>query len=61
MTRKRALKALYESYGQQFDSYMEFKKYLLENTGNHQFIWYDARNGESMIKRRYQKISTLLL
>jgi hypothetical protein len=43
MTGKRALEALYESYGQQFDLYMDFKKYLLENTGNHQFIWYDAR------------------
>jgi hypothetical protein len=54
MTGKRALEALYESYGQQFDSYMDFKKYLLENTGNHQFIWYDARNRESTIEGRYQ-------
>jgi hypothetical protein len=54
MTGKRALEALYESYGQQFDSYTDFKKYLLENTGNHQFIWYDARNGESTIEGRYQ-------
>jgi hypothetical protein len=34
MTGKRALKVLYESYRQQFDSYMDFKKYLLKNTGD---------------------------
>jgi hypothetical protein len=54
MTRKRALEALCESYRQQFDLYTDFKKYLLENTGNHQFIWYDARNRESTIEGRYQ-------
>jgi hypothetical protein len=54
ITGKRALEALYESYGQQFDTYTDFKKYLLENTANYQFIWDDARNGESTIEGRYQ-------
>jgi hypothetical protein len=54
MTGKRALEALYESYGQLFDSYNDFKKYLLGNTGNHQFIWFNARNGAATIDGRYQ-------
>jgi hypothetical protein len=36
-----------------FDSYVDFKKYLLENTGDHQFVWYDARNGSATIEGRY--------
>jgi hypothetical protein len=54
MTRKQALKALYESYGQLFDSYNNFKKYLLGNTGNYQFIWFNARNGVVTIDGWYQ-------
>jgi hypothetical protein len=54
MTGKRALKVLYESYGQQYDSYTDFRKYLLENTSNHQFIWYDARNESSTVEKRYK-------
>jgi hypothetical protein len=54
MTGERALMALYKSYGQMFDSYNDFKKYLLGNTGNHQFIWFNARNGATSIDGRYQ-------
>jgi hypothetical protein len=59
MTGERALMALYKSYGQMFDSYNDFKKYLLENTGNHQFIWFNARNGATSIDRRYQIMKCL--
>jgi hypothetical protein len=40
----RVINSLYESYGQsKFDTYNDFKKYLLENTKDHQFIWYDRQ------------------
>jgi hypothetical protein len=54
MIRKWALEALYESYGQLFNSYNNFKKYLLGNTGNHQFIWFNARNAAAIIDGQYQ-------
>ena len=38
---KNALEALYNSYGQAFDNYNEFKKYILTNTGDHKFIYYN--------------------
>jgi hypothetical protein len=53
MNAQNAIKALYESYGQMFDSYTQFKKYLLEHTGNYQFIHYDAKNGGQSISSRY--------
>jgi hypothetical protein len=53
MTTKRALVALYESYGQLFDSYEQFKKFLLENSANHAFLWYDARNSTTTVDGRY--------
>jgi hypothetical protein len=37
-----------------FDSYTDFKKYLLENTGNHNFVYYDARNGATTLDERYK-------
>jgi hypothetical protein len=54
MTSKPAVEALYNSYGQMFDSYTDFKKHLIQNTGDHQFIWYDARNGAPTIEGRYK-------
>jgi hypothetical protein len=42
-----------------FDSYNDFKKYLLGNTGNHQFIWYNTRNSATTINSWYQIIKCL--
>lgn len=53
MPTKAALVALYESYGQLFDSYADFKQFLLSNTGNHCFVLYNARNGTATIEGRY--------
>lgn len=56
MEGQRALNALYESYGQRFDNYTAFKKYLLENTGDHQFIFYNRAGGKGAgtVENRYQ-------
>jgi hypothetical protein len=54
MTSKPAIEALYNSYRQMFDSYTDFKKYLLENTGDHCFVFYDARNGATSLDERYK-------
>lgn len=34
------LKALYQSYGQMFDSFNAFKNFILSKLGNHKFIYY---------------------
>jgi hypothetical protein len=52
MTSKPTIEALYNSYGQMFDSYTDFKKYLLEHTGDHCFVFYDARNGATSLDER---------
>jgi hypothetical protein len=36
------------------DLYTDFKKYLLENTGDHCFVFYDARNGATSLDERYK-------
>ena len=38
---KRSIEALYESFGLNYGTYAEFERYLMENTENHQFIFYD--------------------
>lgn len=53
MGTENALKALYESYGMFFNSFNEFKNYLLKNTGSYQFIHFDARNTSSNIAEKY--------
>jgi hypothetical protein len=40
-TTKANLEALFNSYGQIFENYNAFKDFLLENTGNYNFIMYD--------------------
>lgn len=53
MASKIAIKALYESYGQMFESESAFKKYLFEHTGNHCFVLYNARSPTPTIEGRY--------
>ena len=38
---KNALEAIYNSFGQRFDSLQEFKDYLYKNTGNYNFVFVD--------------------
>jgi hypothetical protein len=49
---ERSLKALYESYGQMFNDYNTFKKWLMDNTGEHKFIWYNRK--ENKKENRYK-------
>ena len=53
MTAEPALKGLYESFGQMFDSFNEFRKYLFANTGDHSFLLFDARIGGTTVAERY--------
>ena len=56
MPSEPALKALYASYGQMFDSYNVFKKHVMTETGNYKFILYDARNGTATVEGRYKTL-----
>lgn len=51
---ERALKALYECYGQRFDSYNLFKKFMMDNTGNYSFIFFDSRNNSEKLEDQYK-------
>jgi len=35
------LESLFQSYGQQFDRYNDFKDYVIENTGDYRFIYHN--------------------
>ena len=50
---KVALEALYNSYGQKFENYNDFKKYVMENTGNHKFIYYKKKSEEKDLNKLY--------
>lgn len=41
---KRSIDALYESFGQKFETVDKFKKYLLENTKDYNFILYNRKD-----------------
>ena len=43
MQGKLVIQALYEAYGQAFDSLLEFKRYLFDNTGHYSFIYFDSQ------------------
>lgn len=54
MPSKNAMNALYEGFGQMFDSYEAFKTFYLEAVGKkHHFLIYDVRNGGTTIESRY--------
>lgn len=45
-TTERSLKACYESFGAFFKTFDEFRKFLIEHTSDHAFIWYIANSSE---------------
>ncbi len=47
-----SLKALHQSYGQSFETFHDFKNYVMHNTGNYKFIWFD--NTESDPSEQYK-------
>lgn len=48
------LKALYQSYGQLFNNFNEFKNYVMQNLGNYKFIYYDKRHVNQDIDETYR-------
>ncbi len=52
-TTKRSIEALYESFGAFFDNYVAFSKYILDNTGDYQFVWYIANSSAESIDDIY--------
>lgn len=44
-----SLMALYNSYGQHFESFNHFRKFLMKNIGNHKFVYYKKN-----CKNKYQ-------
>lgn len=58
---ERSLKSLYESYGQYFKTLQDFKTYIMKNTGDYKFIWYDRKNKKYSIMRCPKKIPKFCL
>lgn len=46
LTTERSLKAAYDSFGSYFKNFDEFRKYVIDNTGNYQFIYYEANSSK---------------
>lgn len=52
---KSNLESLYESFGQRFDSYKEFKNYIIQNLSeNYRFIYYDKNTTEKNLEDIFQ-------
>ena len=50
LSTKNSIEAAYESYGQKFESYTDFKNFLLENTKDRNFIFYNKLDNEKPYK-----------
>ena len=58
----RSLEAAYESYGQNYDTFKEFKNFLLESTGDYKFIVRDNKDASNFqIMRAPKKIPSFTL
>lgn len=53
-TTGRSIDALYESFGSHFNDREEFKKYVIDNTGDFQFIFVDVNSQEDGINKIYK-------
>ncbi len=49
-----SLRSLHQSYGQKFDSFQDFRKYIMGNTGDYKFIYYNKSSSEKDINNLYQ-------
>jgi hypothetical protein len=54
LTTERSLKAAFESFGAYFSNFNEFRKYIIDNTGNFQFIYYEANSSKENKKDIYK-------
>jgi hypothetical protein len=48
------LEALWESYGQKFESLNDFKNYVMKNLGKYKFIYYNKDNQEKKLDDVYK-------
>lgn len=48
------LMALRKEYGQLFDSFNEFKNYIIKNLGNYRFVYYDKRHVNENVEDTYK-------
>lgn len=53
-TTERSLKACYESFGGFFSKYDDFRKFVIEKTGDYSFIWYIANSSAEQIDQVYK-------
>ena len=51
---KNSLEALFNSYGQKFDTYNDFKNYVMKNLGKYKFIYYNKDNQEKKLSDVYK-------
>lgn len=47
---------LFDSFGAWFDSYDEFKKFLMSNTGDYKFVFYIANSSSDVRSEVYKVI-----
>ena len=53
-TTERAIRGLFESFGQLFNLYNEFKNFVNQSTVNYQFIFINNKCPENSIEKKYQ-------
>lgn len=53
-TTDRSLGACFESFGAFFKTATEFKKFIIENTGDYSFVWYIANSSAETIAEVYK-------
>lgn len=53
ITTERSLKACYESFGSFFKRYDDFRKFLIDRTGDYKFLWYIANSSKENIDEIY--------
>jgi len=49
----RSLTALYESFGNHFNKFDDFKKFLIDNTSDHNFIFVDVNSSSENVDEIY--------
>lgn len=52
-TTERSVKACYESFGAFFRRYEDFKEYIINSTGDYQFVWYIANSSSETVDEVY--------
>lgn len=58
---RRELESVYDSYGQKFDSYREWKRFYYDNTGEHKFILFNKHVGKFIIYKAPEHIPGFMI